>query len=439
MKAGQSCLFGRHTMAVIRLGSGRPPTRRAFLLLKLTAVTLSVLLFCEFLIYYGVIVRCHWPEVETPADSRGRGPPEPALRAMFLADTHLLGAVRGHWLDKLRREWQMERAFQTALWLLQPEVVFILGDVFDEGKWSSSQAWADDVGRFQTMFRHPAHVQLRVVAGNHDVGFHYQMNTYKIKRFEKVFNPERLFSWKGINFVLVNSVAMEGDGCDICSGAEAELLEISRQLNCSREEHHPGRCGDGGPLPASAPVLLQHFPLYRRSDAHCSGEDAAPPAERGIPFQERYDVLSREASRKLLWWLRPRLVLSGHTHHACEVLHGAGVLEVSVPSFSWRNRNDPSFIMVGEHLFSSQSFRTYLNQHSDQLCTYCNLWKYTKAARKRPSPQTHQRGHLSGDGCSGGGPHSVLPCRDGSASSACSILQGSRVIFLHSLHPVTSP
>ncbi len=33
----------------------------------------------------------------------------------------------------------MERAFQTSLWLLNPEVVFILGDVFDEGKWSSSQ------------------------------------------------------------------------------------------------------------------------------------------------------------------------------------------------------------------------------------------------------------------------------------------------------------
>lgn len=32
----------------------------------------------------------------------------------------------------------MERAFQTAL-LLQPDVVFILGDVFDEGKWSRSQ------------------------------------------------------------------------------------------------------------------------------------------------------------------------------------------------------------------------------------------------------------------------------------------------------------
>lgn len=33
----------------------------------------------------------------------------------------------------------MERAFQTALWLLRPHIVFILGDIFDEGKWSSQK------------------------------------------------------------------------------------------------------------------------------------------------------------------------------------------------------------------------------------------------------------------------------------------------------------
>ncbi|XP_029777108.1 metallophosphoesterase 1 isoform X3 [Suricata suricatta] len=334
-------------MALIRLGFGRqhlrPTKRRSFLLLKLIAAVFAVLLFCEFLIYYLVIFRCDWPEVKTAAQNSG----QQTLKAMFLADTHLLGEIRGHWLDKLRREWQMERAFQTALWLLQPEVVFILGDIFDEGKWSSPQAWADDVERFQKIFRHPHHVLLKVVVGNHDIGFHYRMSTYKIKRFEKVFNPERLFSWKGINFVMVNSIALEGDGCNICSKAEAELIEVSRKLNCSREqEHHSGPCGGEQPLPASAPVLLQHFPLYRRSDANCSGDDAAPLEERGLPFKERYDVLSREASQKLLWWLRPRLVLSGHTHSACEVLHGAGTLEISVPSFSWRNRNNPSFIMV---------------------------------------------------------------------------------------------
>ncbi|XP_045880368.1 metallophosphoesterase 1 isoform X2 [Meles meles] len=343
--------------------------RRSFLLLKLTAVVFATLLFCEFLIYYLVIFRCDWPKVKTPALDSG----QKTLKAMFLADTHLLGEVRGHWLDKLRREWQMERAFQTALWLLQPEVVFILGDVFDEGKWSSPQAWADDVQRFQKIFRHPRHVQLKVVVGNHDIGFHYQMSTYKIKRFEKVFNPERLFSWKGTNFVMVNSVALEGDGCHICSKAEAELLEISHQLNCSREERGSGSgpCRDAPLLPASAPVLLQHFPLYRRSDANCSGEDAAPLEERGIPFKERYDVLSREASQQLLWWLRPRLILSGHTHSACEVLHGAGIPEISVPSFSWRNRNNPSFIMGSMTPTEYALAKCYLPHEATVLATYC--------------------------------------------------------------------
>nr|XP_021538704.1 metallophosphoesterase 1 isoform X3 [Neomonachus schauinslandi] len=410
-------------MALIRLGFGRQHfcllKRRSSLLLKLTAVVFAVLLFCEFLIYYLVIFRCDWPEVKTPAHDSG----QKTLKAMFLADTHLLGEVRGHWLDKLRREWQMERAFQTALWLLQPEVVFILGDIFDEGKWSSSQAWADDVERFQKIFRHPRHVQLKVVAGNHDIGFHYQMSTYKIKRFEKVFNPERLFSWKGMNFVLVNSVALEGDGCHICSEAEAELIEISHKLNCSREvgEHlkaqvrlfwhllwgrslhfvfgaslsapflsyrsgragsggltdfspqkrGPGRCRGAPLLPASAPVLLQHFPLFRRSDANCSGEDAAPLEERAIPFKERYDVLSREASQQLLWWLRPRLILSGHTHSACEVLHGAGVPEISVPSFSWRNRNNPSFIMGSMTPTEYALAKCYLPYENTVLATYC--------------------------------------------------------------------
>uniref|UniRef100_A0A2K6R6J0 Metallophosphoesterase 1 n=1 Tax=Rhinopithecus roxellana TaxID=61622 RepID=A0A2K6R6J0_RHIRO len=340
-------------MAVIELGFGRqsfhPFKRKSLLLLKLIAVVFALLLFCEFLIYYLAIFQCNWPEVNTTAYDGEQATREPVLKAMFLADTHLLGEFLGHWLDKLRREWQMERAFQTALWLLQPEVVFILGDVFDEGKWSTPEAWADDVQRFQKMFRHPSHVQLKVVAGNHDIGFHYEMNTYKVERFEKVFSSERLFSWKGINFVMVNSVALNGDGCGICSEAEAELIEVSHRLNCSRE----------------------HYPLYRRSDANCSGDDAAPPEERDIPFKENYDVLSREASQKLLWWLQPRLVLSGHTHSACEVHHGGRVPELSVPSFSWRNRNNPSFIMGSITPTDYALSKCYLPREDVVLVIYC--------------------------------------------------------------------
>lgn len=46
---------------------------------------------------------------------------------MLLADVHLLGPYNGHWADKLKREWQMHRAFQTAIQLFHPKVVFILG------------------------------------------------------------------------------------------------------------------------------------------------------------------------------------------------------------------------------------------------------------------------------------------------------------------------
>lgn len=139
--------------------------------------------------------------------------------------------------------------------------------------------------------------------------------------------------------------------------------------------------------------VAQHYPLYRVSDAGCTGLDAAPAEDRHLLFREKYDVLSKEASQRvgafqsdhgragrnisqkqkmmirinsddlteqqtvseatrglvshqLLWWFKPRLILSGHTHSGCEVLHDNKYPEISVPSFSWRNRNNPSFIMV---------------------------------------------------------------------------------------------
>uniref|UniRef100_A0A8C5GWE5 Metallophosphoesterase 1 n=1 Tax=Gouania willdenowi TaxID=441366 RepID=A0A8C5GWE5_GOUWI len=242
----------------------------------------------------------------------------------------------------------MERAFQTAMWLLRPEMVFILGDIFDEGKWSSQKHWEDDVRRFHRMFRHSTDTELVVLVGNHDIGFHYEMDWFKLQRFEKVFNASstRIVTKKGVNFLLVNSVALHGDGCPICQSVEKELIKISRELNCSLQVRRRKK----RPMLTVmfSLCILQHYPLYRVSDAGCTGQDAAPPEERNLLFRERYDVLSKEASQRLLQWFRPRLILSGHTHSGCEVLHDNKYPEVSVPSFSWRNRNNPSLILVRE-------------------------------------------------------------------------------------------
>lgn len=41
------------------------------------------------------------------------------------------------------------------------------------------------------------------------------------------------FSPALLSFLLVNSVALHGDGCPICQSVEKELIKLSRDLNCS--------------------------------------------------------------------------------------------------------------------------------------------------------------------------------------------------------------
>ena len=114
----------------------------------------ALIFYCEFVIYYVVLWKCKWPLLpksnQQNAGYKVGG--KPILYAMFLADTHLLGSKLGHWLDKLRREWQMHRGFTTAYHYFQPEVIFFLGDVFDEAKWCGADEFKNYVDRFHSLF-----------------------------------------------------------------------------------------------------------------------------------------------------------------------------------------------------------------------------------------------------------------------------------------------
>lgn len=86
--------------------------------------------FNEFLIYEIYSYSCHWHYAEKNRSSES----VKYTKIMFIADPHLLGPFRGHWFDKLRREWQMQRSFQSTFWKLIPDYVFVLGDLYDEGE-----------------------------------------------------------------------------------------------------------------------------------------------------------------------------------------------------------------------------------------------------------------------------------------------------------------
>jgi metallophosphoesterase superfamily enzyme len=67
----------------------------------------------------------------------------------------------------------MFMSFQTAMFLLKPDAVFFLGDLFDEGQWGSEEQFKKYVNRFEELFYVPKTIKRFTVVGNHDVGFHY--------------------------------------------------------------------------------------------------------------------------------------------------------------------------------------------------------------------------------------------------------------------------
>lgn len=300
-----------------------------------------LLIFCEWLIYYLVLNQCDWPTL--PPDYETIGPHEQEVRTLVIADTHLLGSRRGHWFDKLRREWQMYRAFQTAMNLHKPHAVFILGDVTDEGEYCSEEEFDQYITRFQRLFSVPAKTRLHVVAGNHDIGFHYRITPYLNQRFVKGFNSSavQVITIRGNHFILVNSMALQGDGCFLCKSAELQLGEIEKTLKCLKTKRI---CSNNTLKIYSPPILMLHYPLYRESDKDCNEPDEAPFPLKTQKYREGWDCLSEGSTYQLLKQIEPRLVLSGHSHHGCvrNLSIGNGV-EITISSFNWRNKNNPSY------------------------------------------------------------------------------------------------
>lgn len=304
--------------------------------------------FCEYFIYQIAMNKCSWPDKNNQRNSHAMK----KLKTFFIADPHLLGPFRGHWFDKLRREWQMQRAFQASNNLLNPDVVFILGDLFDEGEIVDDKEWGYYMHRFrERIFYMAKNEKLKIVVGNHDIGFHGTIlrDMDKWMRFKETFGIElsvNLMKIHNISFVTINSMSMKQDeGCTFCERAKHEIRMLNERLtlnkeksNC-REENDVVRCKTNGNA-----VLLQHFPLYRKNETMCIGEDGPSKHLQDIENKESWDVLSEESTDFILQMINPAFVLSGHAHHGCFV-NRKGTWELSVPSFSWRNINNPSIVL----------------------------------------------------------------------------------------------
>lgn len=282
------------------------------------------------------------------------------------------------------------RSFQTSIQLFNPDIVIILGDVFDEGNWVNHKGFQEYVDRFKAIFRVPPETRLYAVHGNHDINFHYRMHSYLISRFNDAFNTTgvRLIHEKKVlsdgtkkmfNFVTVNSMAMEGDGCELCSEAENQIKAIAKKLEKLQKNSK-----------FSAPIILQHFPTFRESDEACQ-ETNSVHSEK---YREKWETLSASATNFIKANLQPRLFLSGHSHHFCRLNNSVGVEEFTIASFNWRNINNPSFLLAA---FTAEEYSMSLCELPREttvigcyavgvlvilVCAVCDVVRRLKSRRK---------------------------------------------------------
>ena len=341
-------------------------------------VAICTLIYNEYLIYYQVISECKFPTLNSTSSK--------PVNVMLIADTHLLGSRNGHWFDKLRREWQQYRAYQTANYYLKPNYILILGDLTDEGKWCGDNEWNYYVNRTNELFTVDNKItKLFILVGNHDVGFHYNLNDHMLQRFNRSFSKQFIDFYQleenNVSFVLLNSMALENDRCKFCNEAQRQLKDLNSTLNCIRDNNckHKGKTYEiNKNKKYTKPIIFTHFPLYRTSDKICPNDIDSEPIEQSYNYKPNFDCLSKDSTKQVLYYfiilthkllflfkifsfpklielLNPRVVFSGHTHFSC-FNQEHGVPEHTIASFSWRNIKTPSMLLVKIIILSYKNF-----------------------------------------------------------------------------------
>jgi hypothetical protein len=170
---------------------------------------------------------------------------------------------------------------------------------------------------------------LLVVPGNHDVGSMHAVSVQRLQAFEAAFGPaNRVLCYSNVSFVTYNTQVM--------GPLSPPALQAQVHAFLFAPETRAAIAACSGPL---RPILVQHMPMFRRSDADCGrGQDACADGEEGgaspgyckvtgggTTFKAREeglvawhdDVLDAPASDAVLAALRPAWVITAHLHAPC--------------------------------------------------------------------------------------------------------------------------
>ncbi|PRT56795.1 Protein TED1 [Wickerhamiella sorbophila] len=263
-------------------------------LCRLLGVIAAILLLVNVFVHnYPVFRRCHWA-------------PGAQIRIMAFGDPQITGtspttAFRKR-LDVAGNDYFLAHTVRTMRRHLDPRVSVVLGDLISS-QWIDTAEFHARADRFERIFPPRDNEILFNVSGNHDIGYHGEMTSERVDRFEERYGPLNFVrdfdgSWR---FVVVNSLALDG--------AEYGPYQAITHafLKHLRETPYDGQT-----------VLAIHVPMYKPAGMCRDGpmfkyyEGAQIRSQNHLTFSSTQQVLQSVFANG-----KPGFVLAGHDHEGC--------------------------------------------------------------------------------------------------------------------------
>ncbi|KAL3351851.1 hypothetical protein AABB24_020102 [Solanum stoloniferum] len=329
-------------------------------MLKL-AVSLSLiwaltLLYGEMFSFWVPFLSCSWSHPPSSSSmTDGVDHQRDYVKIAVLTDPQLMDRTSLHLAPKsfaleaaqFYTDLYMRRAFLSSILPSKPDIILFLGDYFDGGPFLSDEEWQESRSRFKHIFdidmlEQTTNIKLYYLAGNHDIGyaaFHSRMPEV-IKRYEKAFGARNYqFTAGKVDFITIDAQTLDGHPQNNVTPATWEFVKnVSKHLSSNPR------------------VLLTHIPLYRPDQTVCGSYRSSSIINQRINRAAQdneilyQNYITEKGTNDLLDLIKPALVLSGHDHDQCTVIHKSkygSVKEHTLGTISWQQGNlFPSYMLL---------------------------------------------------------------------------------------------
>eukprot|EP01130_Rhizamoeba_saxonica_P003024 TRINITY_DN1311_c2_g1_i1.p1 TRINITY_DN1311_c2_g1~~TRINITY_DN1311_c2_g1_i1.p1 ORF type:complete len:431 (-),score=66.19 TRINITY_DN1311_c2_g1_i1:129-1421(-) len=276
------------------------------------------------------------------------------VQISFAQDEYGLGPTVGTFVDWIQDSYLKKVRVKTLN--MGADASIFLGDLFQKHHWPDDKYFIA-LERFNYIFGDIPEEHM-IAVGNHDIGYINQFRGYAFERYEKIF-PRRnyckqLFDY---NFISVNSLAIQHE-------YTSRIKEYQKEIDDTKQflKDFPKSCGAEYD-PNMKNILIIHVPLYRnetflRNDGKQACAPFTDPNIHEVREKLFIELVEEKFSKNILEKIKPSLILSGHHHHPCRMIHYTGdtfVVEDTISSPAWLQGNFfPSIALM------------YINQGNDK-------------------------------------------------------------------------